>query len=241
MSALRKESAGASRAELAARASLANERKGIRALLPFVGPAFIAAVAYIDPGNYATNIQSGSEFGYKLLWVVVMANLMAMLIQNMSAKVGIATGKNLPELCRERFSTPVSIILWIVSEIAAIATDIAAISRCDARTEPSSGDPATGCDGDYGNCHVPDSDVGSLRISAAGTIYRRVSSLDWCVLRSRNLVLTSGRGSGAVSQRRTLGPRPECHSIGGGHHRGNGDATRSLSTFRSHAAPDRPA
>ena len=71
---------------LAARAAISNQRRGFRALLPFLGPAFIAAVAYIDPGNYATNIQSGSEFGYKLLWVVVLANLMAMLIQNMSSK-----------------------------------------------------------------------------------------------------------------------------------------------------------
>jgi manganese transport protein len=121
VSALQKES----RAELAARSALTSQRKGFRALMPFIGPAFIAAVAYIDPGNYATNIQSGSEFGYKLLWVVVLANLMAMLIQNMSAKLGIATGKNLPELCRETFAPWVSMVLWIVSEIAAMATDIA--------------------------------------------------------------------------------------------------------------------
>ncbi len=109
----------------AARESLTNQRRGFRALLPFLGPAFIASVAYIDPGNYATNIQSGSEFGYKLLWVVVLANLMAMLIQNMSAKLGIATGHNLPELCRMHFPKPVSVGLWIFSEIAAMATDLA--------------------------------------------------------------------------------------------------------------------
>lgn len=123
MSALQK--AEESRAVLQARSVLSSDRKGFRALLPFLGPAFIAAVAYIDPGNYATNIQSGSEFGYKLLWVIVLANLMAMLIQNMSAKLGIATGKNLPELCRERFPRSVAFILWIVSELAAMATDIA--------------------------------------------------------------------------------------------------------------------
>lgn len=109
----------------AARESLTNQRRGFRALLPFMGPAFIASVAYIDPGNYATNIQSGSEFGYKLLWVVVLANLMAMLIQNMSAKLGIATGRNLPELCRMHFPKSVSVTLWIFSEIAAMATDLA--------------------------------------------------------------------------------------------------------------------
>jgi manganese transport protein len=110
---------------IAARSALTNQRRGIRALVPFIGPAFIAAVAYIDPGNYATNIQSGSQFGYKLLWVVVLANLMAMLIQNMSAKLGIATGRNLPELCRQHFPRWLSITLWVFSEIAAMATDLA--------------------------------------------------------------------------------------------------------------------
>src|SRR5436189_2921229 len=73
-------------------------------ILPFLGPAFIACVAYIDPGNFATNIAGGSKFGYTLVWVIVVSNLMAMLIQTLSAKLGIASGKNLPELCRERFS-----------------------------------------------------------------------------------------------------------------------------------------
>ncbi|MCF8564365.1 Nramp family divalent metal transporter [Alicyclobacillus tolerans] len=114
-----------SKTVLAARLAIQSNRKGFRALLPFLGPAFIAAVAYIDPGNYATNIQSGSEFGYKLLWVVVLANLMAMLIQSMSAKLGIATGKNLPELCREHFPKWLSVSQWVVSEIAAMATDLA--------------------------------------------------------------------------------------------------------------------
>lgn len=109
----------------AARASIAGKTKGIRALLPFLGPAFIASIAYVDPGNFATNIQSGSEFGYKMLWVVVLANLMAMLLQNMSAKLGIATGKNLPELCRDYFPKWLSYTLWGFSEVAAMATDLA--------------------------------------------------------------------------------------------------------------------
>jgi manganese transport protein len=109
----------------AARASISGQIKGIRALLPFIGPAFIASIAYIDPGNFATNIQSGSQFGYKMLWVVVLANLMAMLLQNMSAKLGIATGKNLPELCRDQFPKWITYILWGISEIAAMATDLA--------------------------------------------------------------------------------------------------------------------
>lgn len=109
----------------AAHAALDGRYRGLRAWLPFVGPAFIACVAYIDPGNYATNIQGGSAFGYNLLWVIALANLMAMLLQTLSAKLGLATGKNLAELCREQFPRPLVVVMWIVSEIAAMATDLA--------------------------------------------------------------------------------------------------------------------
>src|SRR5262245_22909563 len=109
----------------AAERSLRGQRKGVLAVLPFLGPAFIAAVAYIDPGNFATNIAAGSKFGYLLLWVILVANLMGMLIQSMSAKLGIATGRNLPEVCRERFSKPVSRGLWVQAELIAMATDLA--------------------------------------------------------------------------------------------------------------------
>ena len=102
------------------------KKKGpISSLLPFLGPAFIASVAYVDPGNFATNIQSGSRFGYTLLWVIVASNLMAMLIQTLSAKLGIATGKNLAELCRIHFPRPVALGMWVVMEIVAMATDLA--------------------------------------------------------------------------------------------------------------------
>src|SRR2546427_11000569 len=96
-----------------------------RSIWPFLGPAFIACVAYIDPGNFATNIAGGSKLGFTLVWVIVASNLMAMLIQTLSAKLGIATGQNLPELCRERFSRRTSIGLWIQAEIIAMATDLA--------------------------------------------------------------------------------------------------------------------
>src|SRR5437870_5323759 len=92
---------------------------------PFLGPAFIACVAYIDPGNFATNIAGGSKFGFTLVWVIVASNLMAMLIQTLSAKLGIATGRNLPEVCREQFSRRTSILLWIQAEAIAMATDLA--------------------------------------------------------------------------------------------------------------------
>jgi manganese transport protein len=94
-------------------------------ILPFLGPAFVACVAYIDPGNFATNIAGGSKFGYTLCWVILASNLMAMLIQTLSAKLGIATGRNLPEVCRDHFSRRTSFGLWIQAELIAMATDLA--------------------------------------------------------------------------------------------------------------------
>ncbi len=94
-------------------------------LLPFMGPAFVASVAYIDPGNFATNIQAGARFGYTLLWVVLFSNLIAILVQVLSAKLGIATGRNLAELCRDRFPAPVVLAMWAIMEIVAMATDLA--------------------------------------------------------------------------------------------------------------------
>jgi manganese transport protein len=109
----------------AARAALEGRRRGLLAVLPFFGPAFIASVAYVDPGNFATNIGAGSLFGYKLLWVVVFANLTAMLFQSLSAKLGIATGRSLPEVCREHLPSSLTVPMWVVSEVGAMATDVA--------------------------------------------------------------------------------------------------------------------
>lgn len=109
----------------AAEAVLRGDVKGWKRILPFLGPAFIAAVAYIDPGNFATNIAAGSTYGYQLLWVIAFSNLMAVLIQSLSAKLGIATGRNLPEVARDRFSKKTSIFLWFQSELVIIATDLA--------------------------------------------------------------------------------------------------------------------
>jgi manganese transport protein len=94
-------------------------------ILPFLGPAFIACIAYIDPGNFATNIAAGSRYGYTLIWVIVASNLMAMVIQTLSAKLGIATGHNLAEVCRQRFSRRTAICLWLQAEAIAMATDLA--------------------------------------------------------------------------------------------------------------------
>src|SRR6184192_2259438 len=118
----------ATRVEEAGRLPGAGEhvlRGGPRSIWPFLGPAFSACVAYIDPGNFATNVAGGSKFGFTLVWVIVASNLMAMLIQTLSAKLGIATGRNLPEVCRERFSRRTSIGPWLQAEAIAMATDLA--------------------------------------------------------------------------------------------------------------------
>ncbi|GAC1671073.1 MAG: Nramp family divalent metal transporter [Candidatus Dormibacteraceae bacterium] len=116
---------GEERVLRAAEKALNGETRGLRALMPFLGPAFVAAVAYVDPGNFATNIAGGAQYGYMLLWVVLAANLMAMLVQSMSAKLGIATGLNLAEVCREKFPRGATIALWIQAEVIAMATDLA--------------------------------------------------------------------------------------------------------------------
>ena len=116
---------GEERVLRAAEKALNGQTRGLRALVPFLGPAFVAAVAYVDPGNFATNIAGGAQYGYMLLWVVLAANLMAMLVQSMSAKLGIATGLNLAEVCREKFPRTAVFGLWIQAEVIAMATDLA--------------------------------------------------------------------------------------------------------------------
>src|SRR5580704_2705086 len=113
------------RAVATAQGVLRGERAGWRGYLVFAGPAIIASIAYVDPGNFATNIQAGAKFGYGLLWVVLLANVIAMLFQALSAKLGIVTGRNLAEMCRTEFAKPVVLAMWVVSEIAAMATDLA--------------------------------------------------------------------------------------------------------------------
>jgi manganese transport protein len=113
------------RAQAAIREVLDGRRRGFRTILPMAGPAVVVSIAYMDPGNFATNIQAGAKYGYGLLWVVLVANLIAMLFQALSAKLGIVTGRNLAELCREQLPRPLVFAMWIVSEIAAMATDLA--------------------------------------------------------------------------------------------------------------------
>lgn len=105
--------------------AMSGRKRGLMTPLLFAGPAVIASIAYMDPGNFATNIQAGSRYGYALLWVVVMANMIAMLFQALSARLGIVTNRNLAEMCRDQFSRPVVWGMWVGSEIAAMATDLA--------------------------------------------------------------------------------------------------------------------
>jgi manganese transport protein len=113
------------RTTLAIRQALGSRRIGLRSSLLFAGPAVIASIAYMDPGNFATNVQAGAGYGYTLLWVVLVANVIAMLFQALSAKLGIVTGTNLAEMCRYQFPRPVVLAMWVASEVAAMATDLA--------------------------------------------------------------------------------------------------------------------
>ncbi len=109
----------------AAQDTLAGRSRGLRSVLPFIGPAVVTSIAYVDPGNFATNIQAGAKYGYLLLWVVVVANFTAMLFQGLSAKLGIVTGKSLATHCRETMPRPAVVAMWLASEVAAMATDLA--------------------------------------------------------------------------------------------------------------------
>ena len=106
--------------------TLAGRSRGLRSTLALAGPALVASVAYVDPGNYVTNIQAGARYGYALLWVVLLANLIAMFFQAQAARLGIVTGRNLAELCRERYSVRTATAMWILTELAAMATHLAA-------------------------------------------------------------------------------------------------------------------
>src|SRR5947207_7553904 len=106
------------------RLRLLRSRGRARGIVALLGPAFVASVAYIDPGNFATNFSAGARFGYALAWVIVLANLMAMLVQYLSAKTGVATGRDLPELCREQLPPAVAAGRWLPAEGVAVATDL---------------------------------------------------------------------------------------------------------------------
>lgn len=140
-------------------------KRGLTRLLPFLGPVFIASIAYVDPGNFATNIQGGAQFGYLLLWVVVAGNLMAMLIQTLSAKLGIATGHNLAELCRMHYPGWLVWLMWGIMELVAIATDLAEFLGAARGFQPAAGHAPVDSGVGDGRGHLPDSHASEARRS----------------------------------------------------------------------------
>ena len=174
-----------------ARASLDGRRRGLFRFLPFIGPAFIASVAYIDPGNYATNIQGGSAFGYNLLWVILLANLMAMLLQSLSVKLGVATGRNLAEMSREQFRRPVVYGMWVVSEIAAMATDLAEFLGASIALNLLFGIPLAVATLDHRRVNLSDSAPAGTWIPSPGGGDYRAGRRDCRLLPHRNGILPS--------------------------------------------------
>ena len=152
-----------------------------------LGPAFVASIAYVDPGNFATNIEGGAQFGYLLLWVVLAANLIAMLIQYLSAKLGIVTDRNLPELCRERFPRALTWGLWVQAEIMAMSTDIAEFLGAALGLEPAVRRAAAAGGPDHRADRVRDPRATDARVPAlrAGDLgaARRSSSPAFCMRR----------------------------------------------------------
>ena len=165
-------------------------------ILPFLGPAFIACIAYIDPGNFATNIAAGSRFGYTLIWVIVASNLMAMVIQTLSAKLGIATGRNLAEVCREQFSRRVSIFLWLQAEAIAMATDLAEFLGAAIGFNLLLGDEPARLDRADRDRRLRDPAAAELRLQAVRGADRRPRRRDRPLLPGRDLLLPSRSGRG---------------------------------------------
>ena len=210
----------------------------MRAALPFLGPAFVAAIAYVDPGNFATNIAGGAKFGYLLLWVILAANLMAMLIQFLSAKVGIATGRSLPELCREHFPRPVSWGLWVQAEVIAMATDLAEFVGAAIALNLLFGLPLL-------PAGLVTAVVAFALLGLQTRGYRRfeivIAGMLGVILLGF-LVDTLLVPHDAAGHRRRLHPRLRRHRLaaaGHRHPRRDRDAARDLPALGAHAAPDR--
>ncbi len=185
--------------QLAIRDVLEGRRRGLSALLPMAGPAVIASIAYMDPGNYATNIQAGAKYGYGLLWVVLLANLIAMLFQALSAKLGIVTGRNLAELCRAHFPKPLVVAMWIVSEIAAMATDLAEFLGGAIGLSLLFHLPLIWGMVVTGDHHLCDPELRAARLSADRADHRRLGRHHQPLLSDRNVHRSGGLGGGGLS------------------------------------------
>ena len=221
-----------------ARQVLAGQRGGLPAYWAFAGPAVIASIAYMDPGNFATNIQAGAKYGYGLLWVVLLANVIAMLFQALSAKLGIVTGRNLAELCRDHFPRPVVWAMWIVSEIAAMATDLAeflggAIGLSLLLHMPLFAGMAVTAVVTYGLL-----DVRTLRLPADRADHRRDGERDRALLPGRDVHRSGRLGIGGCSHLHAAARRRRSPAARGRHHRRNRHAACDLSAFRPDAGAD---
>ncbi len=235
-------SAVSERAALAIGDALSGKKLGrLATMLLFAGPAVVASIAYMDPGNFATNIQAGAAYGYSLLWVVLLANLVAMLFQALSAKLGIVTGRNLAEHCRDQFPPGVVLAMWVLSELAAMATDLAefiggSIGFCAA--VPC---PALGRHGRRRAGHARNSHHSATRLPAAGAGDRRARGGDRPLLPRRDVRRAGGLARGGVRRRHAVAAgRASAHHRGWDHRR-DGDAARALLAFGADAVPASPA
>ena len=206
-------------------------------MLPFLGPAFIAAIAYVDPGNFATNMAGGAQYGYALLWVVAAANLMAMLVQALSAKLGIATGRSLPEVCRDRFPFRVVLFLWLQAEAVAMATDLAEFVGAALGLQLVFGLPlwVSGILTGVAAFAILSMEVwGFRRLEATITAFVAVVVLAFCLE-----VRKSGPPAGAVARGFVPRPARRLGAAGGRHRRRDRDAARDLPALGADQEADR--
>ena len=224
------------------RSSTAPAEEGrLRRLLPFLGPAFIASIAYMDPGNFATNIQGGAQFGFMLLWVILASNLIAMLIQTLSAKLGIASGKNLAEHCREQFRKPVVFVMWILMEIVAMATDLAEFLGAAIGFYLLLGIPLLDRRPPHRGGDVPHPQPRTLRLPPPGAGHQRIRRDHRGELPRGDNPGPAAPRPGALPHRGAAAPGPGERTPGGRHPRGHGHAPRDFPALFPHAEPRRGA
>ena len=208
--------------------SLRGGRPGLRGFLPFVGPAVVASIAYMDPGNFATNIQAGARYGYMLLWVVLLANVIAMLFQALSARLGIVTGHSLAALCRSHFPRPVVIAMWVASEIAAMATDLAEIDRRRHRHQPAVPSAAAGRAADHLRHHLGAADLPVARLPADRADHHRLRRHHRPGLSDRAVHRAARLGRVRLPHRGAATGRRGQRDAGGRHRRRDGHAACDL-------------
>ncbi len=223
------------RTVLAAQAILSGKSRGPGAYLAFAGPAVVASIAYMDPGNFATNIQAGAKYGYTLLWVVLLANLIAMLFQALSAKLGIVTGRNLAEMCRDNFSKPVVMAMWVDQRDRRHGHRSRRISRRRGRPGAAVQDAADLRHGRHRRHHLRHPHGGEPRLPAGGADHRQLGRHHRALLLDRDVHRAGRLGRGGLSFGRSGTARRRGADDFGRHHRRHRHAARGLFAFRPHA------